>query len=68
MLTQQVEIGSLLRGQFSFCNTLSLRDAVHVFIQLDQFNPWLFLRDDRASGKYINKEYDDITKVRRNNF
>lgn len=40
---------------------------VHMFIQLDKFNPRLFVRDKRGSGKNINKEYDDITKVRRNN-
>lgn len=39
----------------------------HMFIQLDKFNPRLFVRDKRGSGKNINKEYDDITKVRRNN-
>lgn len=38
-----------------------------MFIQLDKFNPRLFVRDKRGSGKNINKEYDDITKVRRNN-
>lgn len=27
----------------------------------------MFLRDKRVSGKNINKGYDDITKVRRNN-
>lgn len=40
---------------------------VHMFIQSDEFNPWLFVRDKRGSGKNINKGYDDITKVRRNN-
>jgi len=39
-----------------------------MFIQLDKFNPRLFVRDKRGSGKNINKEYDDITKVRRNNY
>ena len=38
-----------------------------MFIQSDEFNPRLFVRDKRGSGKNINKGYDYITKVRRNN-
>ena len=52
---------------FFFLHTAS-GTRVHMFIQLDKFNPRLFVRDKRGSGKNINKEYDDITKVRRNNY